>query len=118
MTNEEFVRRFSILYNELRNLRKNTDYIINKPQLDKLTAIAEFFRDAAKKQGGKVKFEKLEPRDERGGVTAEFVVFDVHGEDVQRFCEVMKACSAIGIDAKTTGEVCIGCTVPNVFILK
>lgn len=118
MTNEEYVRRMAVLYDKVLSLRKDSDYIVNQPQMDKLIAVLEFFLDSARRLDGKVEPVTLKPREEHGGVTATFLVFDLFNEQVQRFCEVMKACSAITIDTLTSGGVCISCTVPEVFTHK
>ena len=116
LTNEEYVARLGTLYDRIMSIRKDSDYIINPPQMDKLVNILSFFMDAVKKIGGKVEPVRLVPREEHGGVTAEFIVFDIYGDDVKRFCDAMQHASAIGIDAKTDGTVCIAVTVPNVFV--
>lgn len=118
MTNEEYVRRLGILYDKVLSLRKDADYIVNQPQMDKLIAVLEFFIDSAKDLDGKVEPVNLKPREEHGGVTATFLVFDLYAEKVLRFCDVMRACSAITIDTTSDGEVCISCTVSEVFVHK
>lgn len=118
MTNEEYVRRLGILYNKVLSLRKDSDYIVNQPQMEKLVAVLEFFLDMADELEGKVEPVQLSPKEEHGGVTATFLVFDLYGDKIPRFCDVMRGCSAIGIDANTNGEVCISCTIPEVFVHK
>ena len=119
MNNIEFARRLGILYNRVLSRRKDEDYIVNPPQMDKLIAIAEFFSDEAERLDGEMETIKLIPREEHAGVTTKFPVFDLYGERLQRFCELMKHTSAFGIDALADDEgVCISCTVPNVFIRK
>lgn len=117
ISNEKYVEKLAAMYSQIMDLRKDDDYVVNQPQMDHLMKIVEFFIDAANEQGGKVQPLKLIPREERGGVTASFVVFDIFGEQVLRFCDVMRNASAISIDG---GEDCIyiSCTVPNVFIHK
>lgn len=118
MTNEEYVKRLGILYNKVLSLRKDADYIVNQPQMDKLVAVLEFFLDEAKELDGKVEPVQLKPKEEHGGVTATFLVFDLYNDRVSRFCDVMRGCSAITIDATSKGEVCISCTIPDVFVHK
>ena len=118
MTNEEYVQRLAVLYNKVLSLRKDEDYIVNQPQMDKLIAVLEFFLDEAKRLDGKVERVSLKPKEEHGGVTATFLVFDLYGPKVIKFCEVMSACSAITIDTTSEGEVCISCTIPQVFVPK
>lgn len=118
LTNEEYVARLGVLYDKVLGLRKDADYIVNQPQMDKLIAVLEFFLDTANELDGRVEPVKLKPKEEHGGVTATFLVFDLYDQKVLRFCEVMKACSAITIDTTSEGEVCISCTVPDVFVHK
>lgn len=117
MTNEEYVARLGILYNKIMSLRKDSDYVVNQSQMDKLVQVLEFFIDEAKKQDGTIEPIRLVPREEHGGVTATFLVFDIYGDTVQRFCDVMRHTSAITIDSCTDG-ICISCTVPEVFVHK
>lgn len=118
LSNEEYVRRLAIMYNEVMKLRKDEDYVVNQPQMDKLIKLLEFFLDSAKESEGKVEPVTLRPSEQRGDVTAEFLVFYIYGDKVKKFCNVLSACSAVSIDAKTTGEICISCTIPDVFVHK
>lgn len=118
LSNEEYVRRLAVMYNEVMKLRRDEDYVVNQPQMDKLIKLLEFFLDSAKELKGNVEPVELRPREEHGGVTATFLVFDVYGDNVKKFCNVLSACSAVSIDAKTNGEVCISCTIPDVFVHK
>lgn len=115
MTGEEYVRRLGVLYDEILRLRKDDDYAVNQPQMDKLVAVLNFFLDAASELDGKVEPVMLAPKEEHGGVTATFLVFDIYGDKVQRFCDVMRHTSAITIDSADEG-ICISCTVPDVFV--
>ena len=117
MTNEEYVARLGVLYNKIMSIRTDSDFVVNQNQMDHLVNIITFFLDAAKNLEGKVEKVKLVPREEHGGVTATFLVFDIWGEDVKRFCDVMQYASAIDIDSTEDG-VCISVTVPNVFVRK
>lgn len=118
LTNEEYVRRLGVLYNKILSLRKDDDYVVNQEQMDKLVEVLDFFIKASKKSNGKVEYTKLTPREQHGGVTATFIVFDVYGDDVQEFSKVIGYTSAVSIDATTDGEVCISVTIPNVFVHK
>ena len=116
MTSEEYVRRLGVLYERIMSLRNDDDYVINQPQMDKLIEVLDFFLDSAKKNNGEVEPVALVPREEHGGVTATFIVFDVYGEDIKKFCKVIGYVSALGIDSMLDGRVCISVTVPNVFV--
>ena len=63
MTNEDYIQRLNILYNKVLSFRKDTDYIVNQPQMDKLIAVLEFFLDAAKELDGRVEPVKLKPKE-------------------------------------------------------
>lgn len=115
LTNEEYVKRLGQLYEKVLSLRDDDNYVINQPQMDKLIEVLNFFLDAAQKCNGKVEPVKLTPRAEHGGVTATFLVFDIYGEDIQKYCEVMSYTSAITIDATEDG-ICMSVTVPEVFV--
>lgn len=115
MTNEEYVKRLGQLYDKVLSLRDDDDFVINQPQMDKLIEVLNFFLDTAEKSNGKVEPVKLVPRAEHGGVTATFVVFDIYGEDIQKYCDVMRHTSAITIDGTEDG-ICISVTVPEVFV--
>lgn len=115
MTNEDFVRRIAVLYNQAMSLQNDEDYEINRPQAEKLIKVLTFFAEESKRQDGKLEPVCLSPREMHGGVTATFLVFDIYNEKIQRFCDAMKGCSAIGIDSTDEG-VCISCTIPDVFV--
>ncbi len=115
MTDAEYVKRISQLYSAILNLRDDEDYAINQPQMDKLIEVLEFFMNAAQNSNGKVEPISLVPKEEHGGVTATFIVFDIYGDDIQRYCKVMSYTSAITIDGTEDG-ICISVTVPEVFV--
>lgn len=117
VSNEEYVARLGVLYHKILSLRDDKDYVVNQPQMDKLVEVLNFYLDEAKKQNGSVNPVVLSPREEHGGVTATFLVFDIYGDTIQRFCDVMRNTSAITIDSTTDG-ICISCTVPDVFVPK
>lgn len=115
MNDAEYVKRLGILYNKVLSLREDEGFVINQPQMDKLVKVMTFFMDETQAQEGFLEPVKLAPREEHGGVTATFLVFDIIDDTVQRFCDVMRNCSAITIDCTDEG-VCISCTIPNVFV--
>lgn len=117
MSDQEYIQRLGVLYDKVMSMRKDEDYVINQPQMTHLVDVIEFFLDAAKECDGKVDPVLLTPREEHGGVTATFVVFDIYGDNIQKFCNVVQHCSALTIDSTTRG-VCISVTIPNVFVHK
>lgn len=118
LTDREFAVRLATMYNEVLALRKDDDYAVNQPQMDKFVEVLKFYLDAASDLNGTVEPVEFSPTHEHGGVTAVFQVFDLFGDQVQRFCKVMSSCSALSVDVTDEDKVCISCTVPNVFIQK
>ena len=115
MTDEEFVGRIGRLYEQIIKLKKDDNYVVNQPQMVKFVEVTEFFMDIAKKSNGKVDPIVLSPREEHGGLTATFLVFYIHGDDIAKFSKVISYTSAITIDSTEDGA-CISVTVPNVFV--
>ena len=118
LTENEYVRRMATLHAYVMSLRKDSDYVINQPQMDKLVELVDFFLKLMKKVSGELQPLSLVPSAEHGGVTAHFWYFSVSGDEIQDFASVIRHCSALSIDCLDTGEVCISCTIPNVFIPK
>ena len=112
----EFAKRLTEAFDEEMEGVNPEDIEVNPTQMKKLNDLVEFFKKAAKDLGGKIESVSLDPSNPPNGVTANFLVFDLFGEDVQRFCDVIRACSAISMDVNVKDEICISCTVPNVFI--
>ncbi len=75
-----------------------------------------FFLQTAQENYGTFDFSEQGSKEEHGGITAEFAVFDIYGEDVSRFCRVMNYVSGISMDATKDG-VYISVTVSNIFVL-
>lgn len=117
MTDEEYVKRIGQLYSAVMNLRNDDDYVVNQPQMDKFVEVLEFFMDVAQKNNGRVEPVDLTPKEEHGGLTATFRIFDIYGDEIQKFCRAMSHTSAIGIDELEDG-FCISVTIPNVFVKK
>ena len=94
------------------------DFALDPIQLRKFLDLLDFFEKAAKDLGGKIEAVDLDPLNPPTGLTASFVVFDLAGDDVQRFCDVIRNCSAISMDVTSDDKVCISCTIPKVFVPK
>lgn len=118
LTDEEYLARVGRLYQKVLSFRKNDDYTVNQTQMDALLKVVDFFLGLANSLDGQVQRVDLNPAEEFGGVTATFLVFQVSGNKVIEFCNVMRACSCIGIDTLENGDICIDCTIPNVFVRK
>lgn len=115
MNNLENIKHITQLYGAVLNLRKDDDYVVNKPQMDKFIEMLEFFINIVYKNKGYVEPIKLLPKAEHGGVTASFIVLDIYGDDIQKYCKIMSYASAITIDGTENG-ICISATIPEIFI--
>lgn len=109
------MRELAKLNEKLLGLKSNDDYVVNEPQMKKLSKVFSFFIDAAQKNDGQVELSELIPKELSGGVTANFIVFDIGIKDIEKFCEAMRYTSGITIDSTNDG-VCISVTVPDVFV--
>ena len=115
----DLVGQFGRIYQSIMAIRKNDDYVVNPVQMDKFLDLVSFFcRKADEEPDDFVDTTGFQPKEENGDVTAVFQVFDIWGDEVPEFCEVLKACSVVTIDANTNSQVCINCTVPGVFVHK
>ena len=117
MTNEEYLAAFGMFYQKLIGVRKDEDYVVNSKQARRFTDVMSFLTEKAKELDGEVEPVTLIPHEEHGGITANFLVFDLHGEDIKRFCDITKHASAVTVDSTQDG-VCISITIPNVFVKK
>ena len=115
MKDEEYIRQFAELYYSMVDQRRDSDYVINYVQMDKLMGIVDFFAKMTEQGNGEIEPVLLRPREEHGGVTATFRIFDIYGEQVKEFCDVLQHVSAFAIDATKHG-VCLSVTVPDVFV--
>lgn len=119
MDNNEYLKSFGKLYEKVISLRNDDNFLINEKQIEKFFEVYEFFSKATDdSETARVEPIKLIPREEHGGITATFVVFDMYGNDIEEFKKIVQYLSAITIDATEDGEICISVTVPNVFVPK
>lgn len=120
ISGEEFVAMIGAVYEQIRAMRQNSDYVVNQPQMDKFDELLAYFvKKTAEYEEDNIQSISLEPIDECGGLTAHFLVFSVNGEEaVQEFCKVVSYCSAFDIDSIADEGICISVTVPRVFVKK
>lgn len=113
--NEQIVKEFGKQYVKVLQEAERLNYCVNYTQFEKLDKIIKFFNGYIKDCGGAIQSVLLTPQEIHGGLTANFGVFDISGDQVAKFCDVLKDASAVSIDATLDGEVCISLTVPDVF---
>lgn len=116
MSNEQFVKEFGEQYLALLEKAENMHYKVNEVQFKKLVNLCEFFKNYIEENGGEAEPIDLNPAEIHSGLTVKFVVFDISGNEIQEFCEVVKNTTALSLDTTADGEVCISMTVPDVFV--
>ena len=90
MREAEEVMILGMIYEAVMEKERNGDYVADLEQFRRYEEALDFFSDIARKCGGEVEACELIPKERHGGITATFTVFDVYGEDLKRFCEIMK----------------------------
>lgn len=120
MSDEEFAVMVGAAYEQIRSMRRNSDYVVNQPQMDKFDELLTYFaKKTAEYDSDEIERISLEPVDERGDLSAHFLVFNVGGEaDVQEFCKVISYCSAFCVNSVIPEGIRISVTVPDVFVKK
>lgn len=118
LSDEEYIRHIGAIHDKIKELAGDDDYVINQPQMDKFIEVFRFFLDMCRKSNGMIEAESLDimPKEGHEGLTARFLVFDIFGEDIQRFGDIIKYTSALTIDGDLDHKICISVTVPDVFI--
>lgn len=116
MSNEQFVKEFGEQYLALLEKAEKMHYTVNEVQYRKLVNLCKFFKNYIEENGGKAEPIDLNPAEIHSGLTVEFVVFNIIGNEIQEFCEVVKDTTALSLDTTTDGKVCISMTVPDVFV--
>lgn len=116
---DDMIVYFGRLYEQMLSRRHNEDYEVNPEQMDRFLDLLHFFKSRIDPEydDGIEPFH-LEAKAEHGGFSANFCVFDLHGEEIQEFAWLISCCSAISIDAKNDSQICISVTVPNIFVPK
>lgn len=115
---DEVIRAFGELTDTFLNDLNSEDFEINPPQWLKLMHIIEVLSEYADKHNGEVLPVQLVPQLEAGGVTAEYPLIYFSGKEIFDVAEMLCDTSAVSIDAKTDGTVCVSINVPHVFKRK
>ena len=116
---EDYIGYLARIYQQMISNRRNEDYEINPIQMEKFLGLLSFFQSRIDPEvdDGIEPFH-LEAREEHGGFNADFCVFDLSGEEIPVFAQLISCCSAITIDARTGSQICISLTVSNIFIQR
>ena len=118
MNDTEFLRMVGQLYEYALSRENDDDYILNMPQYLKLVEAQAFFTRLAEANDGTVETVRLSPRERCAGLEAQFLVLDLKPGDLPGFFRVLQYSTGLCLEAKTTGEVCMSMTIPDVFIKR
>ncbi len=112
----EIIRLFAQMYEAEMNRRRNEDYEINPEQMDKFLELLYFFRKKVDPEFDEgIEPFNIEAKEEHGGFSARFCVFDLHGEEIGEFARLIGCCTAVSIDVVNNSQICISVTVPEIF---
>ena len=115
----ELVRVFAMLWEQEMGRRQNEDYEVNPIQMDRFLDILSFFKQKVDPEfDDGIEPFLLEAKEECGGFSVRFCVFDLHGDEVPTFAKLISGCSAITVDAASDSQICISLTVPNLFVRR
>lgn len=118
LSDEEFLRLFGRIYDELMKKLNDDDYAVNPPQWNTLLEVVEYFDGLAVKSRGYIEPVELQPKMTSGSVTLYITVLGLRGVDVKKFCDMLSKCSSFTLDATTDGQACLSVCIPNVFVRK
>lgn len=103
------------LYREEIESRRPEDYEVYVPNMSKLMAMHGFLKQIAQEFDGKVDELKFDRRETFGEIIAYFRYFALEGEDLIRFCDLVKGADNFDIEPLTDGTVSIGMTFRDIF---
>lgn len=119
MSNEEWIRNVAKIARMAASSENSRDYVMNEGQMEKYARVYAYLERKAEEQNGVFQPSPLSPADLHGGLSAQFLVFDIcDAEGMKEFCDVMSVCSALTIDGLSDGSICISCVVPDVYKKK
>lgn len=114
----EFLRMVGQIYEYALSKENDDDYILNMPQYLKLVEAQAVFTRLAEANDGTVEMVHLSPRERCAELEAQVLVLDLKPEDLPGFFRVLQYGTGLYVEAKTTGEVCMSMTIPDVFIKR
>lgn len=116
LSDEDFVAQIGAVYEQVHEARKNDEYVVNQPQMEKFDELLRFFVRKASEFGDKITKVNVDPINSSGCLTAHFIVLCVSGSEVAEFCKVMSYCSSFDIGSVRPDGITISCAVPDVYV--
>lgn len=118
MSNEELLAFAFSCYEDEMAGRKDEDYEVNTPQMDKFAELYRFFIRISKENNCKLEPIRYSPKEEHGDLVVYFNLMYLYGNDVTEFTKVLSYASAFDISALSDGTVCMSMKIPNIFKRK
>ena len=119
---DDFIRGFLgdvfELASEELNRRDNADYEIDPDNMQYLVMAYRFFIKKAHDHNGKIDPFVYNPKEEVGHLDAHFYFFELSGDDLLGFSEILSHASAISIDATLDGVTHFSMNFPSVYRKK
>lgn len=116
MNNEEFAKYLGEQITSFEDEMSYAHKKINEEQYQKFYNVTKFFENYIQKfEQGKIVDFRMKPNEISCGLTAEFVLLDIWGDNLKEFIKALEGCSAISFEATLDGKVCVSLTVPDVF---
>lgn len=115
LTEDELIKMAWEAYEQEMASRDTRDYELNGEQFQKLIDAYKFFCDYVEANDGEIEPFRIVPTEVHGGITVCVDLLYLHGEMLEQFCRILSGASAISIDSKINGKVCISINIPNVY---
>lgn len=115
MKKDYYLRNLMEIYEQEYAKRNDSDYVIDDEQMRKFSDAYDYFVQMTASHGGKITDLQMKPKDVNGGLTVEFTLLHLYGNDLERFADTIRSMSALSIDATLDGKICISFTIPRVY---
>lgn len=114
MDYEKFLKDAMEIYNNEQSIDP-CNYELDQEQEFVFKEAYEFFEYISKKYGGSVEEIDLPKGNLSKGLTAHSYLYDLYGNDLQRFIEVISDAYSVSMDADIDGMVNISIIIPGVY---
>lgn len=118
MSNEAFVNSLAEEYKNMIENEYDEDYEINPMNWEKMIYTLNYLVKVAEKLGGKVEPVELIPKEKNGYIEAVFDVFDLCGNEIQEFTDIIKMANVFSIEPLADNKIRIGININEVYQKK
>ena len=112
MNDNELVRRFAELFSAYEEKLQSAAMVTDERRTQLFNDMDNYMRHMVAQVGGECEVETM---GENGGITVKVPVFDpATPEELAAFKVILLHASAITIDSRADGDVCISITIPDI----